>query len=67
LHDGLLFVLHFEHAIERKVAHFADESEHDHRKLLDEAASDMTWDGEPISGMSDADAALLADLSSGAR
>ena len=24
-------------------------------------AGDMSWDGEPISGMSDADAELLAD------
>jgi hypothetical protein len=44
------------------VAHFADESEHAHRRLLDEAAGDMTWNGEPISGMSEQDAALLAGL-----
>ena len=25
-------------------------------------AGDMSWDGEPISGMSDADAKLLAEL-----
>ena len=49
------------------IAHFADESEHEHRKLLDEAAGDVTWDGEPISGMSEADAALLAGLSSAGR
>ena len=35
--------------------------------LPETAASDMTWDGEPISGMSDDDAALLADLSSDGR
>ena len=49
------------------IAHFADESEHEHRKLLDEAAGDVTWDGEPISGMSEADAALLAGMSSAGR
>ena len=27
--------------------------------------ADMTWDGEPISGMSDADAKLLAELTGG--
>ena len=26
---------------------------------------DMSWDGQPISGMSDADAKLLASLTSG--
>ena len=42
------------------VAHFAGESEREHRKLFDSMAGDMSWDGEPISGMSEADAALLA-------
>ena len=36
------------------VAHFGDESAHEHEKFFAAAASDMSWDGEPISGMSDA-------------
>ncbi len=47
------------------VAHFGDESAHEHEKFFAAAASDMSWDGEPISGMSDQDAALLANLEAG--
>lgn len=44
------------------VAHFADASLKEHEKLFVAMAGDMNWDGEPISGMSDADARLLAEL-----
>lgn len=44
------------------VAHFAGVSHKEHAKLQDAMDADMTWDGEPISGMSEADAELLASL-----
>jgi glutathione synthase/RimK-type ligase-like ATP-grasp enzyme len=46
------------------VAHFAGDSVKEHEKLFVAMAGDMNWDGEPISGMSDSDAKLLADLTS---
>jgi hypothetical protein len=46
------------------VAHFAGDSVKEHEKLFVAMAGDMNWDGEPISGMSEADAALLAELTS---
>ena len=47
------------------VAHFAGTSVREHANLQDAMDADMTWDGEPISGMSDADAAALAELTRG--
>ena len=47
------------------VAHFGGQSEREHRKLFVSMAGDMSWDGEPISGMSDADRALLEALEGG--
>jgi glutathione synthase/RimK-type ligase-like ATP-grasp enzyme len=47
------------------VAHFAGDSLKEHEKLFVAMAGDMNWDGEPISGMSEGDAALLASLTSG--
>jgi hypothetical protein len=47
------------------VAHFAGVSTKEHAKLQDAMDADMTWDGEPIKGMSEADAKLLAELTSG--
>jgi hypothetical protein len=44
------------------VAHFEGVSHKEHAKLQDAMDADMTWDGEPIKGMSDADAKLLASL-----
>lgn len=44
------------------VAHFAGQSLEQHQKLFVSMAGDMNWDGEPIAGMSEADAALLAGL-----
>jgi hypothetical protein len=44
------------------VAHFAGESVEEHEKLFVAMAGDMNWDGEPISGMSETDAHLLAEL-----
>jgi hypothetical protein len=44
------------------VAHFAGHSLMDHEKLFVAMAGDMSWDGQPISGMSDADAEVLGDL-----
>ena len=43
-------------------AHFAGESVADHEKLFVAMAGDMNWDGDPISGMSETDAHLLAEL-----
>ena len=43
-------------------AHFAGVSHSEHAQLQDAMDADMTWDGEPIRGMSDADAKLLAEL-----
>ena len=47
------------------LAHFAGVSHRDHAKLQDAMDADMSWDGEPIAGMSDADAKLLAELRDG--
>ena len=47
------------------VAHFAGESLRDHEKLFVAMAGDMNWDGEPISGMSEPDARMLAELTGG--
>ncbi len=47
------------------VAHFAGQSVREHAKLQDAMDADMTWDGQPISGMSAADAAVLAELTRG--
>jgi glutathione synthase/RimK-type ligase-like ATP-grasp enzyme len=44
------------------VTHFAGVSLREHEKLQAAMAGDMSWDGQPISGMSDADAKLLAGL-----
>jgi hypothetical protein len=44
------------------IAHFAGDSVKEHEKLFVAMAGDMNWDGEPISGMSDADARLLDGL-----
>jgi len=44
------------------LAHFAGVSHRDHAKLQDAMDADMSWDGEPIKGMSDADAKLLDGL-----
>ncbi len=47
------------------VAHFAGVSHREHAKLQDAMDADMTWDGEPIKGMSDADRRLLGELTAG--
>ncbi len=44
------------------VAHFAGQSLREHKGLFEAMAGDMNWDGEPIDGMSDADAKLLTGL-----
>ena len=44
------------------LAHFAGVSHREHAELQDAMDADMSWDGEPIKGMSDADAKLLAEL-----
>ena len=44
------------------LAHFAGVSHSEHARLQDAMDADMAWDGEPISGMSDADAKTLAEL-----
>ncbi len=44
------------------LAHFAGVSHKEHANLQDAMDYDMTWDGEPITGMSDADARALAEL-----
>jgi hypothetical protein len=44
------------------IAHFAGVSTREHAKLQEAMDADMTWDGQPIKGMSDADAKLLAEL-----
>jgi glutathione synthase/RimK-type ligase-like ATP-grasp enzyme len=44
------------------VAHYAGDSMKEHEKLFVAMAGDMNWDGEPIKGMSESDAALLAEL-----
>jgi hypothetical protein len=45
------------------LAHFAGVSHKEHAKLQDAMDADMAWDGDPIDGMSDADAELLKGLS----
>lgn len=47
------------------LAHFAGVSHRDQAKLQDAMDADMSWDGEPIKGMSDADAKLLDGLRDG--
>ncbi len=47
------------------LAHFAGVSAREHAVLQDAMDADMAWDGEPIRGMSDSDAKLLAELRSG--
>jgi hypothetical protein len=47
------------------LAHFAGVSHREHAKLQNAMDEDMSWDGEPIKGMSEADANLLAQLRSG--
>jgi glutathione synthase/RimK-type ligase-like ATP-grasp enzyme len=44
------------------VAHDKAASLREHEQLFISMAGDISWDGEPISGMSDADAKLLAEL-----
>ncbi len=46
------------------VTHFAGVSLREHVKLQVAMGGDMSWDGQAISGMSDADAQLLASLTS---
>jgi hypothetical protein len=46
------------------VAHYAGDSLKEHEKLFVAMAGDMNWDGEPISGISEKDAGLLAELTS---
>jgi hypothetical protein len=45
--------------------HFAGVSHREHEVLQNAMDEDMSWDGEPISGMSDADTKLLAELRDG--
>ncbi len=47
------------------VAHFAGQSLREHKGLFEAMAGDMNWDGEPIDGMSEADAKLLTGLRPG--
>ena len=47
------------------LAHFAGVSHREHAELQDAMDYDMTWDGDPIKGMSAADAKLLAELRAG--
>lgn len=47
------------------LAHFEGISHREHAVLQDAMDADMSWDGEPIKGMSDADARLLSDLRAG--
>jgi hypothetical protein len=42
--------------------HHADVSVHQRRGLLEVMADDMVWNGEPIEGMSEADAAALREI-----
>jgi glutathione synthase/RimK-type ligase-like ATP-grasp enzyme len=44
------------------VAHDAGRSVREHEKLFISMAGDISWDGEPIAGMSDSDRALLNEL-----
>jgi glutathione synthase/RimK-type ligase-like ATP-grasp enzyme len=44
------------------LAHFAGVSHREHAQMQDAMDADMAWDGEPIRGMSNADAKLLAEL-----
>jgi glutathione synthase/RimK-type ligase-like ATP-grasp enzyme len=47
------------------VVHDRTRTHHEHAQLLASMAAGITWDGEPISGMSAADAQLLATLTGG--
>jgi len=47
------------------LAHFEGRSLHEHEKLFIAMAGDISWDGEPIEGMSAADSRLLAELAEG--
>lgn len=47
------------------LAHFEGVSHKEHAELQDAMDADMTWDGQPITGMSDADAKMLAELTRG--
>jgi predicted ATP-grasp superfamily ATP-dependent carboligase len=47
------------------VAHFAGRSVREHEKLFIAMAGDISWDGEPIEGMSPDDTRLLAELAEG--
>jgi len=44
------------------IGHFAGQSLREHQGLFEAMAGDMNWDGEPIDGMSEADAQLLTGL-----
>ena len=44
------------------LAHFAGVGHREHAVLQDAMDADMSWDGDPINGMADADAKLLAEL-----
>ncbi len=46
------------------LTHHAKLSITEHKGLFEAMADGMTWDGQPIAGMSDADAAALAELES---
>ncbi|MBA2505456.1 MAG: carbamoyl-phosphate synthase large subunit [Thermoleophilaceae bacterium] len=48
------------------LAHHAGLSLKEHKGIYEAMADGMTWDGQPIPGMSDADAKALADLESSA-
>jgi predicted ATP-grasp superfamily ATP-dependent carboligase len=49
------------------VAHDAGRSLREHSKLFIAMAGDISWDGEPIAGMSDSDRALLSQLTEARR
>ena len=49
------------------VAHDAGRSVREHEKLFISMAGDISWDGEPIAGMSDSDRALLDELTGASR
>ena len=44
------------------ICHFAGQSLREHQRLFEAMAGDMSWDGEPIDGMSEADARLLTGM-----
>lgn len=47
------------------ICHFAGQSLREHQRLFEAMAGDMSWDGEPIEGMSEANAELLTGLRPG--